>query len=74
MTKEHSSIPNEIRLLAMLQPLAQELLNHGKNGDEVAFSAYVDINETWLDIYGCEILDDKRLENSPHEPPRQGQP
>ncbi len=61
VTHHHACDCRETRLLATLKPLAQELLNHGKNGDETAFCAYVDINEMWVELYGCEILDDTRL-------------
>ena len=61
VTHHHACDCRETRLLATLKPLAQELLNHGKNGDETAFCAYVDINEMWVELYGCEILDDARF-------------
>lgn len=49
-------------LLEVLQPHMKELKLHGLAGDQVSFQAFVDINEIWRKLYGCNIEDDRRSE------------
>ena len=48
------------KLLAVLKPHMAELKLEGLQGNQVAFQAFVDVDETWRELYGCSIEDDER--------------
>lgn len=60
-THHHACDCRERKLLAVLKPHLSLLRIEGLNGSEVAFQAFVDIDETWRELYGCSIEDDIRF-------------
>lgn len=57
-THHHACECRELALLNTIKPTASSLRDAGLNGNEVAMQSYIDINEIWIELYGCEILDD----------------
>jgi hypothetical protein len=57
-THYHACDCREARLYAVLRGVADDL---SKSADATAFQAYIDINEMWIELYGHEILSNKRL-------------
>lgn len=51
----------ERKLLAVLKPHMTELKLEGLRGNQVAFQAFVDVDEVWLELYGYSIEDDDRV-------------
>ena len=52
----------ERKLWAVLKPHLTDLKLEGLRGNQVAFQAFIDIDETWRELYGCSIEDDERGE------------
>jgi hypothetical protein len=59
-THHHACDCRERKLLAVLKPHMTELKLEGLRGNQVAFQAFVDVDETWRELYGCSIEDDER--------------
>lgn len=74
-THHHACDCRESALLETLWGICKDLRSEGMKGNEPAFAAFVEINEHWLEWYGCEILDDPRVPpNAPDQrPPELGQ-
>lgn len=60
-THHHACDCRERKLLETMGLVALELRDKGLKGNDVAFQAFVDIDEMWLELYGCSITDDKRF-------------
>lgn len=61
-THHHACDCRERKLLAVLKPHMTELKLEGLRGNKVALQAFVDVDETWRELYGCSIEDDDRSE------------
>lgn len=61
-THHHACDCRERKLLAVLKPHMTELKLEGLRGSQVAFQAFIDIDETWRELYGFSIEDDERAE------------
>lgn len=62
ITHHHACDCRERKLLAVLKPHMTELKLEGLRGNQIAFQAFVDVDETWRELYGCSIEDDERAE------------
>jgi hypothetical protein len=61
-THHHACDCRERKLLAVLKPHMTELKLEGLRGNQIALQAFVDVDETWRELYGCSIEDDDRAE------------
>ena len=61
-THHHACDCRERKLLAVLKPHMTELKLEGLRGNQIALQAFVDVDETWRELYGCSIEDDDRVE------------
>ena len=61
-THHHACDCRERKLLAVLKPHMTELKLEGQRGNQIAFQAFVDMDEAWRELYGCSIEDDERGE------------
>lgn len=70
-THHHACDCRERKLLAVLKPHMTELKLEGLRGNQVAFQAFLDVDETWRELYGWSIEDDDRAEQ-PNDKLRHG--
>lgn len=61
-THHHACDCRERKLISVLKPHMTKLKLEGLRGNEIAFQAFVDIDETWRELYGCSIEDDCRAD------------
>lgn len=60
----HACDCREVKLLSVLKPHMVDLKLEGLRGNQIALQAFIDIDETWRELYGCSIEDDERY-NTP---------